>query len=483
MEHHPIVIIGAGFGGLGLGVRLRQAGIRDFVILERTANLGGTWSRNTYPGAACDVPSSLYSYSFAPNPGWSRKYGRQPEILDYLRRTAEDHGVIGHLRLETEVLKARFDEDTRHWHVTTGSGELTAGILVSAVGAFAEAAVPGIKGLAGFGGTIFHTLHWDHDHDLTGERVAVIGTGATAVQVVPEVQKVARELRVFQRSAPWIVPRLDRTISPVEKLAFRALPVAQRLHRGGWYAAIESFGLPGFVSTKFRHPFEVLGRLQLLRQVRDPELRARLTPDYMIGCKRAIFSDTYYPALCQDNVELVTEGIEEVRPHGIVTADGTEHEVDTIILATGFTATPALMDRIEGTGGRTVLDAYRERPQSYLGAANAGFPNMFTVLGPFGAAANQSAIYMIEGQIDYIVDAVRRLREAGYRRVEVRREAQEAFVDEVHARSGNGTWLKGGCSSYYTNGRGANSGLYPNWSFEYRRRTRRFDIENYEVSR
>ncbi|NIJ12530.1 cation diffusion facilitator CzcD-associated flavoprotein CzcO [Saccharomonospora amisosensis] len=483
MTHHGVVIVGAGFGGLGLAIRLRQAGIDDYVILERTNNLGGTWSRNTYPGAACDVPSSLYSYSFAPNPGWRRKYGRQQEILDYLRRTAESHGVVEHLRLRTEVLDAVFDEDSRRWRITTNNGELSADILVSAVGAFAEAAIPDIAGLSTFRGTRFHTLHWDHDHDLSGERVAVIGTGATAVQVVPEVRKVARELLVFQRTSPWIVPRLDRTISGVERMTYRALPPLQRLARGGWYAAIESFGLPGFVSTRFRHPFELLGRLQLLRQVRDPELRARLTPDYLIGCKRAIFSDDYYPALCQDNVTLVTERITEVGPHAVVTGDGAEHRVDTIILATGFTATPGLLDRVKGVDGRTIGDVYRERPQSYLGTAYSGFPNLFTVLGPFGAAGNQSAIFMIESQLTYIVDAVRRMRESGFRRVEVRPEAQQAFVEEVHERSAGGTWLGGGCTSYYTNGAGLNAGLYPNWSFEYRRRTRRFDVENYEVSR
>lgn len=483
MTHYGVVIVGAGFGGLGLGIRLRQAGIDDYVILERTKNLGGTWSRNTYPGAACDVPSTLYSYSFAPNPGWRRKYGTQPEILDYLRRTAEAHGVVEHLRSETEVLGATFDEGARRWHVTTNRGELTAGILVSAVGAFAEAAVPDIAGLSTFRGTRFHTLHWDHDHDLTGERVAVIGTGATAVQVVPQIRKVARELLVFQRTPPWIVPRQDRHIGGLERLAYRALPVVQRLARGSWYAAIESFGLPGFVNTKFRHPFELLGRLQLLRQVPDPELRARLTPDYMIGCKRAIFSDSYYPALCQDNVTLVTERIAEVRPHAIMTGDGAEHPVDTIILATGFTATPGLLDRVTGIHGRTIGDVYRERPQSYLGAVYSGFPNLFTILGPFGAAGNQSAIFMIESQLEYIVDAVRRMRKSGYRRVEVKQEVQDAFVAEVHERSQGGTWLGGGCTSYYTNGAGMNAGLYPNWSFEYRHRTRRFDIENYEVSR
>lgn len=479
MKHIPLVIIGAGFGGIGLGVRLRQAGIDDFVILERTGDLGGTWSRNTYPGAACDVPSTLYSYSFAPNPLWSRKYGTQPEILDYLRKTAEDHDVVRHMQFDTEVQGASFDEETCRWVVTTSQGDLTTDVLVGAVGLFAEASIPEIPGLSSFQGAMFHSLHWDHEHELAGERIAVIGTGASAVQFIPAIQPIAREVVVFQRTPAWIVPRLDRTITGLEKVAFSRLPLTQRFTRSGWYAAIESFGLPGFVSTKFRHPFEAMGRWQLNRQVSDPVLRDKLRPDYMIGCKRAIFSDSYYPALSQDNVEVVTDGIAEVRPNSVVTTDGVEREVDTILFGTGFSTMPRTTEGIKGTDGRSINDVRRERPQSYLGATYAGFPNFFTILGPFGAAGNQSAVFMLEGQIDYIVDAVRRTRKDGVRRFEVRRDVQDAYVDEMHERSQKGTWLKGGCSSYYTNDKGMNAGLYPNWSFEYRRRTRRWDQESY----
>lgn len=481
MKHHSIVVIGAGLGGIGLGVRLRQAGIEDFVILERTGDLGGTWSRNTYPGAACDVPSALYSYSFAPNPSWSRKYGAQPEILDYIRRTARDFGVVPHVRLGCEVLQASFDEDSCRWQVATSHGDITADLLVSAVGAFAEAAIPDLPGLSSFEGAMFHSLHWDHSHDLRGERVAVVGTGASAVQFIPEIQPLVEHLTVFQRTPAWIVPRTDRQVRDVEKALYRRVPLSQRVVRSFWYAGIESFGLPGFVNTSFRHPFEALGRLQLRRQVKDPELREKLTPRYMIGCKRAIFSDDYYPALTQPNVTLETSGIAEVKARSVVTNDGDEIPVDTILLGTGFTSMPYLAQCVKGTDGRSITDRYRERPQSYLGAANAGFPNMLTILGPFGAAGNQSALFMIEGQIDYIVDAVRQVRERGIRRFEVRAGTQDAFVDEVHERSRSGTWLNGGCNSYYTNDKGQNSGLYPNWSWEYRRRTRRFDLESYDV--
>lgn len=483
MAHHDVVIVGAGFGGIGLGVRLRQAGITDFAILERTGDLGGTWSRNTYPGAACDVPSALYCYSFAPNANWSRTYATQPEILAYLRGVAETFGVTDHIHLNTAMTGASFERQRNRWVITTDTGTLTANVMVLAVGVFTEASLPEIAGLDSFEGTSFHTLQWDHDHDPTDEHVAVIGTGATAVQVVPEMQKRAGRLSVFQRTPPWIVPRLDRRTTGVEKALYRTVPQAQRVLRMGWYGAIESFGLPGFIDTRFRHPYEALGRLQLRRQIKDPALRRKLTPNYMIGCKRAVFSDDFYPAMAEENVDLVTTTITEIRPHGIVTADGAERAVDTIIFATGFTPTPDAGDAVTGLDGRTVNELYDERPQSYLGAAYSGFPNLFTVLGPFGAAANQSAVFMIEGQLDYIVDGIRTVRDHGIRRFDVRADVQAEFVDEMRSRAQRGTWLRGGCSSYYTNDRGLNAGLYPNWSFEYRRRTRRFDLADYEVTR
>ncbi|WP_067814858.1 flavin-containing monooxygenase [Nocardia inohanensis] len=481
-EHAHIVVVGAGFGGIGLAIKLREAGFHDLVILERAADLGGTWQANTYPGCACDVPSQLYSYSFAPNPDWSRTYGTQPEILSYLRRVATEHDVVRHIRFGAEVLDAHWDDDRTVWEIEYAGGHLTADILISATGVFADAKYPNLPGLESFQGKSFHSLHWDHEHDLTGERVAVIGTGASAVQFVPEIQPRVGNLLLFQRSAPWIVPRLDRATSSLERFLLRRVPLTQKAIRGGWYAAIEGFGLISLVDQRFRHPYEALGRWQLLRQVRDARLRDTLTPDYVIGCKRAIFSDAYLPALDQPNVEVVTQGIAEVRAHSILLRDGTEHEVDTIIFGTGFTAIPTAFERFKGRHGRSIADLYREHPQSYLGATIAGFPNFFCTLGPFGAAGNQSAIYMIESQIAYIVDAVKTLRDNGTRRIELRRRVQDAFLSEMARRSSTSVWLTGGCQSYYTTPDGRNAGLYPNWSFEYRRRTRRFDAASYEMS-
>ncbi|MEV6333702.1 NAD(P)/FAD-dependent oxidoreductase [Nocardia vinacea] len=481
-EHTHIAVVGAGFGGIGLAVKLREAGFEDFVVLERADDLGGTWRANTYPGCACDVPSQLYSYSFAPNPDWSRTYGKQTEILEYLRSVAIDHDVVRAIRFGTEVLDARWDETASLWRIETTQGSRTADFLVSATGIFAEAKYPDLPGLDTFAGTSFHSLHWDHDHDLAGERVAVIGTGASAVQFVPEIQPRVGKLLLFQRSAPWIVPRMDRRILPAERFLLRSVPLAQKAVRGLWYSAIEAFGLISLVDQRFRHPYEGLARLQLLRQVRNPLLRKILTPDYVIGCKRAIFSDAYLPALDQPNVEVVTQGIAEVRPHSIVLRDGTEHEVDTIIHGTGFTAIPTAYERLIGRDGISLAELYHKQPRSYLGAAVAGFPNFFCTLGPFGAAGNQSAIYMIESQIAYIVDALKSVRRNGARRVEVRPEAQEEFLVEMARRSSTSVWLTGGCTSYYTTPEGLNAGLYPNWSFEYRRRTRTFDADAYEVT-
>nr|WP_237421948.1 NAD(P)/FAD-dependent oxidoreductase [Gordonia sp. SID5947] len=325
-------------------------------------------------------------------------------------------------------------------------------------------------------------MHWDHGFDPAGRRVAVIGTGASAVQFIPELQPEVDRLVVFQRSAPWIVPRMDRKTTEQERSLLRRIPLLGKLFRGAYYLGIESFGLVSFVNNRFRYPFEALGRFQLRRQVRDRGLRARLTPDYIIGCKRAIFSDDYLPALTRDNVDVVTTGIAKITPTGVETTDGTRYPVDAIVYGTGFTVPPAVFERVIGIDGRPYTDVYTESPRSYLGTATAGYPNFFTTLGAFGAVGNQSAIYMIEAQCRYIVDALGRIRNDGATRVEVRPSIQEAFVDEMNRRSDETVWLTGGCAtSYYHTADGKNAGLYPGWSFEYARRTKRFDIESFET--
>jgi cation diffusion facilitator CzcD-associated flavoprotein CzcO len=484
VEHtdERLVIVGAGFAGIGLAIRLERAGIDDFAILERADALGGTWRDNTYPGCACDVPSHLYSYSFAPNPDWSRTYGRQAEILAYLRGVAEQHGIERCIRFGTELREARWDDAAGHWVLDTSRGALTTRALVSATGPFGTPIMPEIPGLDGFAGASFHSLHWDHDHSLAGERVAVIGTGASAVQFIPRIQPEVGRLLVFQRTPPWIMPRFDRPTLALERALFRRFPVLHGALRGALYWMFEGLGLVIFVDLRFARLYEAVGRWQLRRQVPDPELRAKLTPDYRIGCKRAILTDDYLPALTRPNVDVITDTIVEVREHAVVTGGGAEHPVDAIVYGTGFEVPHDGAARVRGRDGRSVLDVYRERPQSYLGTCIAGYPNFFMFLGPFAAAGNQSALYMLESQMDYIVDALRTMRARGAERLEVREEVQEAFVNLAERRSVDTVWLTGGCRSYYQTPDGRNAGLWPDWSFRYRRRTRRFDPGAYRLS-
>ncbi len=482
VPHHTAAVIGAGFAGLALGHGFTEAGIDDVVILERGDDVGGVWRENTYPGCACDVPSSLYSLSFAPNPDWSRTYATQPEILDYARRVAREHDLEKLIRFQSEVTDARWDADAHRWHVTTTSGELTSDVLVTAMGPFGDPKLPEIAGRDTFAGTTFHSARWNHDHDLRGERVAVIGTGASAIQFVPEIQPIASQVTVFQRTPAWVLPRMDLQASAIQRKVFRRVPAVQRAVRGAIYTLIEGLGLVGFVDTRFRAPYEAAGRFQLRRQVRDPELRRKLTPDYMLGCARTVLADRYYPALGEENVAVVTEGIEEITPEGVRTRDGVLHEVDTIIWGTGFDVPPKRQRVVVGTTGETLADVWATDTRCYLGTTLSGFPNLFTILGPFSAGGNQSALFMIENQVRYIVDAVRTMRAGGIGAIEVKREVEAEFMREMYARSEGSVWETGGCSSYYTDAQGRNAGLWPNWSWEYRARTREFDPDAYQLT-
>ncbi|MBJ7328288.1 MAG: NAD(P)/FAD-dependent oxidoreductase [Solirubrobacteraceae bacterium] len=480
--HHAVAVIGAGFAGLTLGRGFLQAGIEDVVILERGDDVGGVWRENTYPGCACDVPSALYSLSFAPNPEWSRLYATQPEILEYARTVAREHGVDQLVRFRSEVTDARWNAAEQRWRLTTSSGELTANVLITALGPFGDPKVPDLPGLDAFGGTTFHSARWNHDHDLRGERVAVVGTGASAIQFVPEIQPQVQHLTVFQRTPSWVLPRMDHTSPAAQKRFFRRVPAAQRALRGLIYTMIEGLGLVGFVDTRFRFPYEIAGRNHLRRQVKDKALRAKLSPDFMVGCARAVLADRFYPALTQPNVAVETTGIERIESNGIRTADGLLHEVDTIIWGTGFDVPPKRQRVVHGTAGETLADVWATDVRGYLGTTLRDFPNLFTVLGPFSGAGNQSALFMIENQARYIVDAVRTMRREAIGVVEVRPEAEAAFMGEMRERSKGSVWETGGCNSYYTDQYGRNTGLWPNWSWEYRRRTERFDVAAFETT-
>jgi cation diffusion facilitator CzcD-associated flavoprotein CzcO len=472
LGHARVAIIGSGFGGLGTAIRLKQEGIDDFVVLERAGDLGGTWRDNTYPGCACDVESHLYSFSFAPNPEWSRAFSPQPEIWEYLRHVADQHGVLPHIRYDAEVRDAAWDDDAALWRIDTAAGPLTASAIVMATGALSDPVIPDLPGLSSFQGRAWHSAQWAHDFDLTGKRVAVIGTGASAIQFVPAIQPTVGRLHLFQRTAAWVIPRRDRPLSGLERGLFRRVPAAQRAVRGAIYGAREAF------LVAFRHPgaMRVAQRLamrHLRKSIRDPELRRKLTPNWTMGCKRVLLSNDYFPALAQPNVEVVTERITEVRAHSIVTSDGTEREVDAIVFGTGFQPTdPPLAKHLRGRGGVSLKEAFAGSPKAHLGTTISGFPNLFTLMGPNTGLGHTSVIYMIEAQIEHVLGALKHMERAGIAALEPKPEAQEAWVSAVDARMTGTVWVSGGCASWYLDETGRNSTLWPDFTWRYRRRAR-----------
>jgi cation diffusion facilitator CzcD-associated flavoprotein CzcO len=483
VTHLHVAIIGGGFGGLGAAIRLRQEGLHDFRVFERSADIGGTWRDNTYPGCACDVPSHLYSFSFAPNPRWSRSFSAQAEIWDYLRDCARRFGIRPHLRLGHELRRASWDEGRQRWILETSRGTWTADVLVAATGPLSEPQIPSLPGLDSFQGTAFHSASWDHGHDLTGRQVAVVGTGASAIQFVPEIQPRVGRLRVFQRTAPWVLPRRDRALTRAERLLFRLVPASQRLARASSYWVREGFTL-GFLHPRIMGLPQRLALRQLRRAIPDPGLRARLTPDYTLGCKRVLLSNDYLPALARSNVELVTSAIREVRPHAIVTDDGVEHPADTIVFGTGFHASdPPVGDLVRGRDGRTLAEAWQGSPKAHLGVTVAGFPNLFLLLGPNTGVASTSVVLMIEAQVEYLLRALRFMRATGVASVEPRPEAQQAFVADLDARMRPTVWSIGGCASWYIDRTGRISAIWPGAVAAYRRRMRRFDPDLHRTKR
>jgi len=481
MRHVKVGILGAGFAGLGTAIKLKQEGVDDFVVFERDAGVGGTWWANTYPGCQCDIPSHLYSFSFAPNPDWSRTYPMQPELRDYLRRCAERFGVMEKISFETEVTGASWDEEAGHWKVQTTKGDWTADVVVAAPGPLSEPSIPDVPGRESFAGAQFHTARWDASHDLRGRRVAVVGTGASAIQVVPAIQPQVEHLTVFQRTPPWVVPHRDRAITKPEKRLYRAFPLAQRVARNFVYWTRELL-VPGLAyRPNLMKPVEQIARKHIESQIKDPELRAKVTPDYAIGCKRILPSNGWYPALAEPNVGLVTEGLEEIRPDGVV-AGGEFIPVDTIIWATGFYVTDIPLAKIvHGTGGETLADAWGRSPQAYRGTAIAGFPNLFLLVGPNTGLGHNSIVFMIEAQIGYVLDALRAMRERGAERLEVRREAYTAYNDRLQGRMDRTVWNSGGCSSWYLDAEGRNTTIWPDFTWRFWQGLRRFDVEAYQM--
>ncbi|MBC6466023.1 flavin-containing monooxygenase [Actinomadura alba] len=482
-DQPSIVIVGSGFAGLGMAIQLKKAGFHDFLILEKNADLGGTWRDNHYPGCACDVPSPMYSFSFELNPGWSRLFAPQREIWDYMRRCVAKHGLEPHLRFDSAVETMEWDEAAGHWEVTAADGSrYTPKAVIAGFGGLHIPSHPDIPGLERFAGPAFHSAEWDHSIDLRGKRVAVIGTGASAVQFVPRLAEHASRLYVFQRTPPWIQPKPDFAF-PAPVLRALNVPGAARALRTAIYWMLEARSVGFTVDPRLSGPMKSAALRHIDRQIPDPDLRAKVTPDYTIGCKRVLLSSDYYPALTRPHVDLVTEGITEVTETGVVTADGSAHEVDVIIFGTGFEVTDALTrQRITGRNGLKIQEAWADGVEAHHGITVPGFPNLFLLVGPNTGLGHNSIIFMIESQIQHILGCLRLLSSRRGRTIEVRGPAMRRYNDRVQRRLGRAVWSQGGCRSWYLDENGVNRTLWPGFSFEYWAATRRPNPADYIVT-
>ncbi len=476
-----VVIVGTGFSGLGMAIQLRKEGRDDFVILEKAQDVGGTWRDNSYPGCACDIPSHMYSFSFEQNPGWSRAYSPQPEIWRYMREVADKYDLRRFVRFGQEMTGARWDAEGNRWHVATrGGDEFVGNALVAGVGALHLPMVPDLPGIEKFAGPAYHSAQWRHDVDLEGKKVAVIGTGASAVQFVPKIAPEVAELTLFQRTPPWIMPKADHEMSGRTRALFRAFPPAQRAYRNLLYWLLEARAI-GFNGQSWVMKLgQRLAKRNIDRAISDPTLRRKVTPDYTMGCKRVLISNEYYPALARDNVDVVTDGVREVRERSVVDAAGVEHEADVIIYGTGFHVTDAFDDlEIVGRDGRNLGKEWAtEGMRTHLGITVAGFPNLFFLLGPNTGLGHNSVVFMIEAQISYVAEA---LRLARGRAIEPKPEVQERFNTDIQRKLAKGIWTRGGCKSWYLDAKGVNRTIWPGFTWRYWLDTRTVRREDFLV--
>jgi cation diffusion facilitator CzcD-associated flavoprotein CzcO len=481
---YRVVIVGAGFGGIGMAIALKRAGIDDFVILERAGQIGGTWRDNSYPGLSCDVPSLLYSFSYRPW-RWSRRFPARAEVLAYLRAVADEHDLGPHLRLGTGVEAAEFDEGQGLWNLSLdgpnldGRATLQAQAVVCAVGQLGRPAWPSIDGRDSFAGPSWHSARWNHDADLTGRRVAVVGTGASAIQFVPEIAKVAGRVDVYQRTAPYVLPKADRPYRQAEQAIFDRLPAVRKADRLRIFLYGELLTSGFVLSPKLLAGPMQIWRHQLRSQIADQDLRAKCVPEYTMGCKRVVFSNDWYPALTRPNVDLITDPIERITPDDVITADGTARPADVIVYGTGFSAVDFLTPmQVTGAAGLPLRDAWRDGAQAYLGITVSGFPNFFMLYGPNTNLGGNSIIYMLEGQIGYVLAAVQAIEAERLAWIDVRPEVQDEFNAWVQSASRTSVW-ESGCHNWYTTSSGRNTNNWPDHTFLYRRRVRRFDLAAY----
>ena len=484
-QKFPIAIIGSGFAGVGMGIELRKAGIDSFTIFEREGDVGGTWRDNTYPGCACDVPSYVYSYSFEPNPNWSSIFGKSEEIQSYIKGCVEKYQLAPHFRFNEGIKKAVFDDHLGLWELTTTKNKkFKARAVISAVGGLTDPSNPDINGIDQFEGEIFHTARWNHDYDLKGKKVAVIGTGCSSIQVIPEIVGDVEHLDVYQRTPGWIMPKIDLKISDKAQQLFSRFPTIQNFVRGVFYWGSEALAPSLILDSPFlSRLFENIARRNIKNGIKDPELRQKVTPDFQFGCKRMMISSDYYPTLERENVELLTSGIQEVKANSIVTQDGEEHPADCIILATGFSLGLANSPfEITGLGGRSLGDDWAKTGAvAYKGVAMSGYPNWFMIMGPNTGPGHTSVLIYTEGQIKYNLQAIKALMDNDLKYVNVDKTLQDEYNESIQRRMKYTVWTSGSCKSWYLNDDGSNHALYPGFAAEYVSRIKKFKQSEYAV--
>lgn len=476
-----VAVVGAGCGGLAAAYKLHKEGFYDFVVLEKANEVGGAWRENTYPGCTCDIPSNLYSFSFAQNPNWSRAFAKQPEIYQYLQNVSHQFGLRNFIHFNTAVTGAYWQEATQEWHLHTSKGIYIARFLIGAAGPLHAPKLPAVKGINDFKGAIFHSSQWDHSCDLTGKKVAVVGSGASAIQLIPEIQPIVDRLYVLQRTPQWILPKANFNTSAAQKTLFNAFPQTQQALREALYRGLEMFGY-GFRYPALMKRFQKLAELWIHSQIKNPELRAKVTPDYVLGCKRVLLSNNYFKSLDNANVDVITGGLQEVKSHSVIAADGKEYDVDVIVLATGFETTDSpLAKGIFDGQGRSMESIWGGSPQAYLGTTVSGFPNLFIILGPNVAVGHSSAIVLIEAQVNYIVDALKKVKVAQKQGFSLKESVQIQFNEEVQNALKNTVWNAGGCSSYYIDKNGKNTGVWPWSTFRFVNQLKTFDLKSYDL--
>ncbi|MGI6873791.1 flavin-containing monooxygenase [Amycolatopsis sp. 3B14] len=479
-----VIIVGTGFSGLGMAIQLRKEGREDFVILEKADDVGGTWRDNTYPGCACDIQSHMYSFSFEQNPNWSRSFSPQPEIWDYLRGVARKYDLYERTRFGQEMTGARWDPDEHRWHVTTKNGDTFSGrFLVNGVGALHLPQIPDLKGIERFQGKTFHSAQWDHDYDLRGKRVAVVGTGASAIQFIPAIAPEVEQLHVFQRTPAWVMPKPDHAMPEWAKSVFAKIPGTQRAYRNLLYWMLEARAIGFNGHQGLMKVAQKLAKSNIDKHIDDPALRAKLTPDYVMGCKRVLISNDYYPALNRDNVDVITNGVAEVTQTAVIDTAGVEREVDAIIFGTGFHVTDAFdnLDIIGVEGRKLNKEWATEGMRTHLGITVNGFPNVFFLLGPNTGLGHNSVVFMIESQIRYVAEAIRLVEQTGAGALEPRAEVQERFNAEIQQKLAKGVWTQGGCKSWYLDAKGVNRTIWPGFTWRYWLNTRKLRPSDFEL--